>query len=104
MVQGLPRNSTRGRRLARDDCRVTDTPSPRFALLAVAALAFPQAVKRLADHQEYLVRAQTIGASKEDAERVLAEVRTELAHRGGDPTRATAIAYRRLLDVQMGPR
>lgn len=76
-------------------------PEMRSALLGVAALAFPQAVKRLADHQEYLVRAHTIGASKEDAERVLGEVMVELATTGA-PGDAHTIAYRRLLDSTAG--
>lgn len=76
-------------------------PEMRSVLLGVAALAFPQAVKRLADHQEYLVHARTIGASKEDAERVLSEVMVELATTGA-PGDAHTIAYRRLLDSTAG--
>lgn len=76
-------------------------PEMRSSLLSVAALAFPQAVKRLADHQQYLTHARTIGASKEDAERVLSEVMVELATTGA-PGDAHTIAYRRLLDSTAG--
>lgn len=80
---------------------MTDSPAMRSVLLSVAALGFPWVAKRLADHQEYLVRAHTIGASKEDAERVLGEVMAELATTGA-PGDAHTIAYRRLLDLTCG--
>lgn len=64
----------------------------------LAASMFPHALKAAADYQRYLIDARTVGASREDAERVLTEVRDELLHTGQPPSRAFRIAYRRLLE------
>lgn len=67
----------------------------------LAASMFPWAPKRAADQERYFIDAYTIGASQEDAERLLAEVTAELAATGA-PGDAYRVAYRRLLDYMLG--
>lgn len=58
--------------------------SANLMVAAIAASSYPfqQALKAEADRQDYLVRAQTVGVSQEDAERILAEITEDRSNRG----------------------
>jgi hypothetical protein len=90
-----------------------DLPGPSLgelraasATLMASGLAlsmFPHALKAAADHEQYVVRAATIGVDRETAERVADAVRDELLKTGRPPRPAYTIALQRLLD-QPGER
>lgn len=80
---------------------MTDRPSLNRNILAgvLGASISGEALRVAVHHQTYQVQASAMGASPEEAERVLGEVITELSQTGapGDPY---AIAQRRIAEGQ----